>query len=59
MACLYGHKEIVTLLLQDPRLQCINTPNEYALTPLMDASYWNRVEISKLLLADPRIDISI
>jgi len=55
MACENGHKEVVSLLLADPRIDP-NKPNNDGVTPFFKACRKGHKEVVLLLLADPRID---
>jgi len=57
MACQNGHKEVVSLLLADARID-INQPNDNEATPFDLARSEGHKEVVSLLLADMRIDIN-
>jgi len=56
LACKNGHPEIVTLLLQDPKID-VNKADKEGNTPFHIASDYD-LEIVKLLLQDGRIDVN-
>jgi len=55
MACQGGHKELVSLLLADPRIDP-NKPDNGETTPFYIACWNGHEEVVSLLLADPRVD---
>jgi len=55
IACEKGHKEVVSLLLADPRVDPNKAQNEGA-TPFFIACEKGHKEVVSLLLADPRVD---
>ena len=55
MACQDGHKEVVSLLLADPRIDP-NKPKNTGVTPFSIACENGHKEVVSLLLADPKID---
>lgn len=59
MACFDGNKEIVSLLLSDPRVNVNNNDSVEQKTPLYVACEAGKHEVANLLLADPRVDASL
>ena len=55
MACQIGHKEVVSLLLTDPRID-LNKADNNGFTPFYVACQGGHKEVVSLLLADPRVD---
>ena len=56
MACQNGHKEVVSLLLADPRIDPNKADDDNGATPFFIACQEGHKEVVSLLLADPRID---
>jgi len=56
IVCQEGHKEVVSLLLADPRIDLKKPANNGGATPLFMACQKGHQEVVSLLLADPRID---
>ena len=57
IACQNGHKEVVSLLLADSRIE-VNKPTNRGFTPFYVACQNGRKEVVSLLLADMRIDVN-
>ena len=57
MACENGHKEVVSLLLADPRIDP-NEPRNTGATPFFIACQNGHTGVLSLLLADPRIHLN-
>ena len=57
-ACQHGHDEIVSLLMEDERID-VNGQNNDGLTGLMWACESGRVSTVRLLLKNPAIDRSL
>jgi len=57
-ACQSGHKEVVSLLLADPRIEPNHQSVSDGATPFSKSCQYGRPEVVSLLLADPRIDPS-
>jgi len=55
MASQNGHKEVISLLLADPRIDP-NMPRDTGATPFFIVCQEGQKEVASLLLADPRID---
>ena len=55
MSCQIGHKEVVSMLLADPRIDP-NKPSNDGATPFFQACQNGHEQVVSLLLADPRVD---
>ncbi|XP_063907485.1 uncharacterized protein LOC135125753 [Zophobas morio] len=58
VACTYGHKEVVEILLRTKRVQ-LNKGNKYGCTPLHIACQRNYVDVVKLLLLTSAVDVNV
>ena len=56
VACQNGHKEVVSLLLADIRVD-VNKPTNFVCPPFNIACQEGHIEVVSLLLADSRIDV--
>ena len=57
LGCLYGHFDVVRVLLEDTRVDC-NASDDDKGTPLQDASASGFIEIVELLLKKESIDVN-
>jgi hypothetical protein len=58
LACHYGKKEIVSLLLSHPDV-LVNEPRHAGSTPFLSACYHHRIDCAKLLIDDDRVDLNM
>ena len=57
-ACIYGHNEVVRLLVQRPDVDVNARAYEDSWTPLYRAVKWQQVEQVRLLLSHPKIEVN-
>ena len=56
-AAQHDNVEAVRLLLEDPRLNCVNLKDSYGKTPVMNAMFYNKVNTLRELVANPNVDL--
>ena len=58
LACIYGHHEVVSVLVAHPQIN-VNQKDREGYTPFNDGCSTGNVEVVKVLLRDPRVDINM